>query len=54
MRRFSIRVVPASWEAALIKHAGNDVLGVDPQSQIVGGDLKDVTDQLIARHTPRG
>src|SRR6516165_3858408 len=40
----------ASWEAALIKRAGNDVLGVGPQPQIVGKDLDDVADQLIARH----
>jgi 2-haloacid dehalogenase len=29
---------------------GNDVLGVGPQPQIVGADLDDVADQLIARH----
>jgi len=29
---------------------GNDVLGVGPQPQIVGNDLSDVADQLIARH----
>jgi 2-haloacid dehalogenase len=27
---------------------GNDVLGVGPQPQIVGADLDDVADQLIA------
>jgi 2-haloacid dehalogenase len=42
--------VAAGWEAALIKRAGNDVLGVGPQPQIVGNDLNDVADQLIARH----
>jgi 2-haloacid dehalogenase len=42
--------VAAGWEAALIKRVGNDVLGVGPQPQIVGDDLDDVADQLIARH----
>ncbi len=37
-------------EAALIKRAGNDVLGVGPQPRIVGNDLNDVADQLIALH----
>jgi 2-haloacid dehalogenase len=40
----------AGWQAALIKRVGNDVLGVGPQPQIVGKDLTDVADQLIARH----
>jgi 2-haloacid dehalogenase len=40
----------AGWEAALVKRPGNDVLGVGPQPQIVGDDLSDVADQLIARH----
>ena len=40
----------AGWEAALIKRVGNDVLGVGPQPHIVGTDLNDVADQLIARH----
>ena len=43
----------AGWKAALIKRVGNDVLGVGPQPQIVGADLNDVADQLIARHTER-
>jgi 2-haloacid dehalogenase len=34
----------------LIKRTGNDVLGVGPQPQIVGADLDDVADQLIAQH----
>jgi 2-haloacid dehalogenase len=46
--------VAAGWEAALIKRIGNDVLGVGPQPQIVGNDLNDVADQLIARHKERG
>jgi 2-haloacid dehalogenase len=42
----------AGPEAALIKRVGNDLLGVGPQPQIVGDDLNDVADQLIARHKP--
>ena len=30
--------------------AGNDVLGVGPQPQVVGDDLDDVADQLIRRY----
>jgi 2-haloacid dehalogenase len=40
----------AGWDAALIKRVGNDVLGVGPQPTIVGNDLNDVANQLIARH----
>src|SRR6201998_3910624 len=46
----TLGAVAAGWGAALIKRAGNDVLGVGPQPQIVGADLNDVADQLIARH----
>jgi 2-haloacid dehalogenase len=46
----TLGAVAAGWEAALIKRPGNDVLGVGPQPQIVGRDLNDVADQLIARH----
>jgi 2-haloacid dehalogenase len=42
----------AGWEAALIRRLGNDVLGVGPQPHIVGDDLNDVADQIIARHGP--
>ena len=45
----TLGAVAAGWEAALIRRAGNDVLGVGPQPQIVGADLDDVVDQLIAR-----
>jgi len=45
--------VAAGWEAALIKRAGNDVLGVGPQPYIVGDDLDDIADQLMARHRKR-
>jgi 2-haloacid dehalogenase len=50
----TLGAVAAGWEAALIKRVGNDVLGVGPQPQIVGNDLNDVADQLIARHKARG
>jgi len=46
----TLGAVAAGWEAALIRRVGNDVLGVGPQPQIVGNDLDDVADQLIARH----
>jgi len=50
----TLGAVAAGWGAALIKRPGNDVLGVGPQPQIVGDDLNDIADQLIARHTRRG
>jgi 2-haloacid dehalogenase len=46
----TLGAVAAGWEAALIRRSGNDVLVVGPQPQIVGGDLDDVADRLIARH----
>ena len=46
----TLGAVAAGWEAALIKRAGNDVLGVGPQPQTIGKDLNDVADRLIARH----
>jgi 2-haloacid dehalogenase len=49
----TLGAVAAGWEAALIKRIGNDVLAVGPQPQIVGNDLNDVADQLIARHKGR-
>ncbi len=49
----TLGAVAAGWEAALIKRVGNDVLGVGPQPQIVGDDLNDVADRLIARHRRR-
>lgn len=45
----TLGAVAAGWQGALIKREGNDVLGVGPQPQIVGRDLNDVADQLIAR-----
>ncbi|MBR0858303.1 haloacid dehalogenase type II [Bradyrhizobium liaoningense] len=50
----TLGAVAAGWEAALIRRPGNDILGVGPQPQIVGNDLMDVADQLIARHKGRG
>jgi 2-haloacid dehalogenase len=49
----TLGAVAAGWEAALIKRPWNDVLGVGPQPQIVGNDLNDVADQLIARHSAK-
>src|SRR6476620_4643112 len=49
----TLGAVAAGWGAALIRRIGNDVLGVGPQPQIVGDDLNDVADQLIARHEGR-
>jgi 2-haloacid dehalogenase len=49
----TLGAVAAGWEAALVKRSGNDVLDVGPQPQIVGDDLNDVADQLIARHKGR-
>ena len=46
----TLGAVAAGWEGALIKRVGNELLGVGPQPQIVGNDLNDVADQLIARH----
>jgi 2-haloacid dehalogenase len=46
----TLGAVAAGWGAALIKRVGNDLLAVGPQPQIVGSDLNDVADQLIARH----
>jgi 2-haloacid dehalogenase len=45
----TLGAVAAGWGAALIKRPGNEVLGVGPQPTLVGADLNDVADQLIAR-----
>lgn len=50
----TLGAVAAGWEACLIKRVGNDVLDVGPQPHIVGTDLDDVADQLIARHKGHG
>jgi 2-haloacid dehalogenase len=46
----TLGAVAAGWEAALIRRPWNEALGVGPQPQIVGKDLDDIADQLIARH----
>jgi 2-haloacid dehalogenase len=50
----TLGAVAAGWDAALIKRVGNDLLGVGPQPQMIGDNLDDVADQLIARHKARG
>jgi 2-haloacid dehalogenase len=50
----TLGAVAAGWEAALIRRRGNEVLGVGPQPHIVGNDLDDVADQLIARYASQG
>ncbi|MGC1948381.1 MAG: hypothetical protein WA679_12590 [Pseudolabrys sp.] len=45
--------IAAGWEAALIKRSGSDILAVGPRPQIVGNDLDDFADHLIARHKAR-
>jgi len=47
----TLGAVAAGWGAALIKRAGNDVLPVGPQPDLVGADLDDVANQLIRRFT---
>ncbi len=49
----TLGAVAAGWEAALIRRPGNALLSVGPQPQIVGRDLNDVADQLIAQHAAR-
>ncbi|WP_158922235.1 haloacid dehalogenase type II [Acidisphaera sp. S103] len=49
----TLGAVAAGWEAALIRRIGNDVLGVGPQPHVIGYDLNDVADQLIARHASK-
>jgi 2-haloacid dehalogenase len=44
----TLGAVAAGWSAALIRREGNDLLGVGPQPQIVGKDLDEVADRLIA------
>lgn len=46
----TLGAVAAGWEAALIRRVGNDLLDAGPQPQIVGDNLNDVADRLIARH----
>jgi 2-haloacid dehalogenase len=46
----TIGALAAGWEAALIKRPGNDVLAVGPQPQVVGDNLDEVAEKLIARY----
>jgi len=46
----TLGAVAAGWKAPLVKRPGNDLLGVGPQPQIVGEDLNDVAENLIAQH----
>lgn len=46
----TLGAVAAGWQAGLIRRAGNDVLSVGPQPQIVADDLEEIADQLIARY----
>jgi 2-haloacid dehalogenase len=46
----TLGAVAAGWQAALIRRAGNEVLGVGPQPQYVGDDLDDIAGQLIAKY----
>jgi len=46
----TLGAVAAGWKAALIKRPGNDLLEVGPQPHIVGTDLNNVADQLIAQN----
>jgi 2-haloacid dehalogenase len=46
----TLGAVAAGWDGALIRRAGNDVLSVGPQPQIIGDNLANVADQLIAQH----
>ena len=45
----TIGALAAGWGAALIRREGNDLLAAGPQPQLVGKDLEEVADQLIAR-----
>jgi 2-haloacid dehalogenase len=49
----TLGAVAAGWCAALIKRSGNDVLSVGPQPNIVGVDLAEVADKLIAGYVSR-
>jgi 2-haloacid dehalogenase len=45
----TLGAVAAGWEAALILRSGNALLDVGPQPQVIGADLNEVVDKLIAR-----
>ena len=46
----TLEAVAASWDAALVLRPGNALLDVGPQPQIIGADLTEVADKLIARY----
>ena len=46
----TVGAVSASWNAAFIKRAGNDVIDVLPEPPITGCDLNEVADRLIATY----
>ena len=46
----TLGAIAAGWDAALITRPGNELLGVGPQPTVVGEDLADVADQLIAQY----
>jgi 2-haloacid dehalogenase len=47
----TLGAVAAGWEAALVRRAGNDLFRAGPQPQMIGADLGQVADQLIARYS---
>ena len=49
----TLGAVAAGWKGALIKRPGNELLGVGPQPRIVGANLNDVAEQLIAQQQER-
>lgn len=46
----TLGAVAAGWDAALVLRPGNALLHVGPQPQIIGADLTEVADELIARY----
>ncbi|MDN4985590.1 haloacid dehalogenase type II [Bradyrhizobium sp. WYCCWR 13022] len=49
----TLGAVAAGWSAAFVRRADNELMGVGPQPQIIGSDLTDVAQQLIARYAAR-
>jgi 2-haloacid dehalogenase len=50
----TLGAVAAGWHAALILRSGNALLDVGPQPQVIGADLNEVADKLIARFRAPG
>jgi 2-haloacid dehalogenase len=46
----TLGAVAAGWSAGLILRSGNAPLDIGPQPTVIGSDLDDVANQLIARH----